>query len=142
MAFWWFKEKFLRKLSKKYSIRIASIIVIIMSAIYSYSVHFAVEYKYPHWYYSKWYYILWIICLFWSVLLMEIKNNKLAIIIERLAKNKFTVYLGHLPLLLYITSIRLLTSLGEAIITIVILFTVLEVLAKIFRKIPFLRKIV
>ncbi len=58
-----------------------------------------------------------------------------------LSKNTVTVYLGHLPLLLYVTEKKPLETTWMAVLYIVLLFFGFVLAAELFGKMPLLRKL-
>ena len=115
---------------------------IISLIVYAYQVFSAETFIYPHNYYGQWYYTTWLISLFWISSMIKVDNNLFQKIVLRIASNTFVVYLGHLPILLYITSIYPLQKTSIAIAYIIIFFIALECMAEVFRKMPLLRKLV
>lgn len=110
--------------------------------VYAYNVVVSEEFRLPNTYYREWFYILWLVSLFLIVLQIRLRNEEIQRIILKLASNTFVVYLGHLPILLYITEIFPLKSVEMAIVYIFIFFIGLEIMAELFRKLPLLRKLV
>lgn len=96
----------------------------------------------PHWHYGRWYYTIWLVAIFLMICNIAIKNEFIKRVLKRIGENTFVVYLGHLPILLFITSIHPLQNITEAICVIIFLFVVLNVLAEVFRRLPLLRKLV
>ncbi len=108
------------------------------------SIYYATCYKTgaPHQHYGSWYYTLWLISIFILCSMIKIRERHICRVVKRISNNTFAVYLGHLPLLLYLTGIRPLQSMQGALIMILFLFVTTNVMAEIFRKLPLLRKIV
>lgn len=96
----------------------------------------------PHQHYGRWYYSLWLIALLFITLRINVQNKAVQEALRKMANNTFAVYLGHLPILLYVTSLKPLASLGEAVVCILLLFAATQMMAETFRKLPLLRKIV
>ena len=96
----------------------------------------------PHQFYGEWYYSIWLLSIFYLSSVIVIKKNHWTKLLKRLSDNSFSVYLGHLPLLLYMTSINPLGSLSSAIVCSVILFITTQIMSEVFRKLPLLRNIV
>ena len=99
-------------------------------------------YCYPHEHYGTFYYTIWLASLFLFVLHIPVRNTRLAGLIKQLAENTFTVYLGHLPVLVFITTLWPLQSTKVGLLYIAALFVGLELVACLFRKMPLLRHIV
>ena len=116
------------------------VVFVISTCIYFYNIYAAEKFWPPNYYYSKWYYALWLVSLFFIV--SKIKVAKVNLILSRMAANTFTVYLGHLPVLLYITGKSPIESFGEACVLVLALFGMMNLTAEIFRKLPVLRKII
>lgn len=136
------KEKLGRENKRKLYIIVMILINISSSVIYVYKVLSAETFSFPDLYYGRWYYTLWLVSLFLIVLQIKIRGEKIQRIISRLASNTFVVYLGHLPILLYITELWPLKSVEMAVVYIFVFFVGLEILAEVFRKLPLLRKLV
>lgn len=130
------------------SVRVKRIIVIVIfinlccAAFYVWSVKTAEVYLPPHRYYGKWFYTIWMVSLFWAVTWIPVKNERLRQVVSRLASNTFVVYLGHLPILLYITAIYPIQNTGTAVLFVTAFFIGLEAVAELFRKLPLLRKLI
>ena len=127
------------KLIKPIYIKIGSIIMLcVCSGVYLNKWDIGI----PGLHYGTWYYTLWLTSIFLLILQIDIKSKKISELIKHMSNNTFTVYLGHLPVLLFITQKEPLTSIQGACIMVVFLFVMLNAVAEIFRKIPLLRKIV
>lgn len=126
---------------KKISWLAAIVIAVVSSFVYYREVFIDMNGLAPHQNYGAWYYSLWLISLFVLISNYDVKNEIIQRILKRISKNTFTVYLGHLPLLLFITSAKSLNSLGTAIVYIIILFVITLVMAEVFNRLPLLRKI-
>lgn len=96
----------------------------------------------PHQHYGSWYYTLWLVSIFILCSMIKISEKHICSVLKRISDNTFVVYLGHLPILLYLTGIRPLQSMHGAIIMILLLFLSTNIMAEVFRKLPLLRKIV
>ena len=96
----------------------------------------------PHQHYGSWYYTLWLVSIFILCSMIKISEKHICSALKRISDNTFVVYLGHLPILLYLTGIRPLQSMHGAIIMILFLFLSTNIMAEAFRKLPLLRKIV
>lgn len=96
----------------------------------------------PNQHYGSWYYTLWLISIFLLCSMINIRENHIRYLLKRMSDNTFVVYLGHLPILLYLTEIKPLQSLRSAIVMVLFLFVLTNIIAEIFRKLPLLRKIV
>ncbi len=131
-----------RRLQKRTCIIIASIIVALTSATYIYEFKSQPSYIAPHNYYGKWFYSLWLAGGFWLCTLFDLKNLMLQKKIQQIASDTMVVYLGHLPMLIYITGIHPLQSVWEAIGCVCTLFVLLVICAECMKKLPLLRKIV
>lgn len=97
---------------------------------------------FPHEYYGSWFYSIWLISLFMLCAAVNITNGKVKSIIKRLSDNTFAVYLGHLPVLLFLTDRRPVENIWGAVWYVVLLFAGLQMLVELFRKMPLLRKLV
>lgn len=117
-------------------------ISLVALGVFAFNVKNATIYLPPHQYYGKWYYTIWLLAIFCLMSMIEISNYRSQALIKRLAENTVVVYLGHLPILLYVTSIYSLQNTAMGIVFIIIFFVGLELTAEIFRKIPLLRKLV
>lgn len=95
----------------------------------------------PDQYYGKWYYTGWLVSIFLCLLDVKVSNRKTIKFLQRLSRNTFTVYMGQMPILLYITSIRPLDSLVSAIICLIAVFTITQLMAELFNHMPLLRKV-
>lgn len=135
-------KKVLGRIRVKIQVMAAGIIHIGCLCIYAIEVKYATQYMAPHRYYGKWFYSGWMIALFWLVLQIRTDNKKLQDILSRVASNTFVVYLGHLPALVFVTSIYPIKMTWIAVGFIFTFFVGFEVLAELFRKIPLLRKLV
>lgn len=111
-------------------------------SVHAYTVKNAVIYLAPHSYYGKWFYSLWLISMFWICSMIQIKKEKIQSVLKMLSDNTFVVYLGHLPILLYITNINPLETTTMALIFILSFFAGLEILAELLKRLPLLRKLV
>lgn len=136
--FAWIKKAQIRKIC----IVIALNFLVITSAIYIYEITHEEIYMAPHQYYGRWFYSLWLMSLFCLCILIDIKNTAIQKVIKRIAGNTMVVYLGHLPILIYITGIYPLQNTGEAIGCIIFLFVLLFTCAECMKKLPLLRKMV
>ena len=96
----------------------------------------------PHLYYGKWYYSVWLISLFFIIFHCGFFVKRHKKILSIISKGTFTVYLGHLPILTYITNIYPIQTLPEAIILVLFLFTILIVLSVLMKKLPLARKLI
>lgn len=96
----------------------------------------------PHQHYGFWYYTLWLISIFILCSMININKIHICRALKRTSDNTFVVYLGHLPILLYLTERRPLQSMRGAIIMILFLFASTNIMAEVFRKLPLLRKTV
>lgn len=143
MVISWLLKTFMTDYSRQKHLYVFSILVCISSTgFYAYQVITAKNFLLPHNYYGEWYYSLWLISLFLICYLLKIENIKMKRMLTFFADNTFTVYLGHLPILLFATSMHSLQSTKEAICCIIVLFLGLEGISWLFRKIPLLRKLV
>ena len=115
---------------------------VISSLTYAFKVNTAKQFLNPDQYYGQWFYTLWITSLFCLFSRIKINNNIIQKIVMKLSSNTFFVYLGHIPIIFYITSIYQLNNIGMALLLVVVLFLFLELFAEIFRKIPLLRKLI
>lgn len=109
--------------------------------VYGYKVRMAEEFLLPHTYYGSWFYITWLVSLFLFVSMIDFQNECLRRIISGMALNTFVVYLGHLPILLYVTGIYPLRNTAKAVVYILIFFVGLQLAAEVFRRFPVLRKL-
>lgn len=131
-----------KKLTKQTCLISALGIFIFTAIIYTYEFsnpHFSMA---PHEYYGRWFYSLWLIGMFWLCVLVDFKNVIIQKTLHQLAGGTMVVYLGHLPILLYITGLHPLQSTGEAIGCICLLFALLFVCAECMKRLPLLRKMV
>lgn len=110
--------------------------------VYAYEIKDSKVFLRPDQYYGRWFYTIWIVSLFLIVSHVRIKNKKIQQIIEVLASNTFVVYLGHLPILVYITAYYPIKNTMMAVICIIVYFVGLEVLAECLKRLPLLRKLV
>lgn len=117
---------------------VSAIILVLSSAVYAQNYQVGA----PHQHYGTWYYSAWLISLFMVLTNVRIQNIKIGEIIKRIGGNTFSVYLGHLPLLLWFTGIRPLRTLSEAVCMVIFLFISMEVLSEVFKRLPVLQKIV
>lgn len=137
-----YKREINKKIGRQKQIGILLFINVCSLLVYIYKViHEEVE-QLPSSYYGQWFYTFWLVSLLLLISMVEIKGDKLQNIIKKLSANTFVVYLGHLPILLYITQRHPIQSVGMAIIFIILMFFGCEVVAEIFRKLPMLRKLV
>lgn len=120
----------------------AIIFLVITSVIYFYEVFIKFDGLLPNRHYGKWYYSIWLISLFITCLNFNLKNKRVNKLIYFLGNNTFTVYLGHLPILYFLTTIRPLESTLEACLCIIFLFVVCQIMAEVFKHLPLLRKII
>lgn len=128
-------------ISRKYII--ASVVVfVICSFIYGYKVITSKVFYNPEAYYGRTYYLLWVVNLFILCKNLSVKNYILRYIIEKMSKNTWAVYLGHLPLLLFITSIKPISSTTNGVAMVLALFFIFQIISEIFKQLPVLRKIV
>ncbi|MEY8390562.1 acyltransferase [Lachnospiraceae bacterium] len=125
--------------NRKILLAVSGIVCMLSFLIYMLKV---TEETYPHQYYGKWYYTIWMVSLLSVTLFLDIKHEKMQKLISRLAANTFVVYLGHLPILIFLTLRYPLQNTWTAVLYVVLFFAGLEILAEIFRKMPLLRKIV
>ena len=95
----------------------------------------------PDRHYGLWYYTIWVIAMFYMFWCINIKNETVGKIIGIISKNTFTVYLGHLPILVYLTSINPLDTFASGIRMIFGLFIFTEIMAELFKRMPVLRKL-
>lgn len=119
-----------------------SLIFVLSTVVYGYQIQTAEIFKAPHEYYGDWYYSIWLISGFSICCLLKGGNEKLSRILKLLSSNTFVVYLGHLPILLYMTTMKPLATTVEAIIYILALFIGLEIVAEIFKKLPIFRRLI
>lgn len=131
-----------KNISRYRQIGIALLINACSMFAYTYEVTYRQQEQLPSFYYGQWFYTLWLVSLFWLVTMLEIKRNNVRKFVKKLSENTFVVYLGHLPMLLYITELHPIQNVRTAILLIVLLFFVCELMAEIFRKLPILRKLV
>lgn len=131
-----------KRIKMKWIFFTALIISVLSLIVYMYELKTSVIYLRPDQYYGKWYYTVWLLFLFSAVLCIKVRKECIQKIIRRMAENTFVVYLGHLPILLYVTTITPLKNTGEAMLYIVLFFTGLEGAAEFFRRMPLLRKLV
>lgn len=110
--------------------------------VYAYKIVNTEVYYPPHSYYGKWFYTIWIVSLFLLVSMIKVQNKAKQKIIQRMASNTFVVYLGHLPVLLYITDLWPLQSTMMAVVFILVFFLGLQLVAEVFRRLPLFRKLV
>ncbi len=143
MALSWLTEK-KESIEKyrKYLLCLFALIFIVFSYWYALKVRTSQDYMAPHNYYGKIYYTVWLISLFAFTYLIRSGKGKFTALIKYLSDNTFTVYLGHLPVLLFVTALYPLQSTGMAVLYICLLFIGLELTSYLFRKLPILRKIV
>lgn len=135
-------EQIRNKIGNKYSIIMAAISSTIAFMVYAFTVKNAEVPLLPHNYYGKWYYSVWLVCMFWGLSLLRIKKDVTKTILKRMADNTFFSYLGHLPILVYVTSIKPLETTLMALVFIAVFFFGLNILAEIFRKLPLLRRLI
>lgn len=103
----------------------------------------AVSHLEPTGYYGRWFYTLWLVSLLMCLLLLPpIQSAAAQALLQKIGKNTFAVYLGHLPILLYITNIHPLANLAEALGMVVFLFVLCNGMAELFKKLPLLRALV
>lgn len=97
----------------------------------------------PAYHYGTSYYSIWLISFFVMVLYSSRLNfsDRVKNVLKRIASNTFTIYLGHLPIIMFFRYIIPLDYLWIALAYVVVLFVVLNVFAEIFRKLPIVRKI-
>lgn len=126
-----------RETFQKISIGTAIAILIMTSIVYA-NVYSKGA---PHQHYGTWYYTLWLLAIFVLMIQVHLKSEKPCRLVAKIGNNTFAVYLGHLPILLYLTKIRPLQNTVEAILMIIFLFGILNIAAEIFRKMPLLRNI-
>lgn len=93
-------------------------------------------------YYAALVYSVWIISGFITISSIDIKSTKITSILKLLSNNIFVVYLGHLPILLFVTEIMTIDSLKAAVMFVVAFFVGLEIFAEILKRLPVLRKLV
>lgn len=110
--------------------------------IYAFEVYHSEIYLLPHNYYGSYFYSVWLITGFSLCLLIPIQLPFLNKMFKHMSKNTFVVYLGHLPILQYFTSLRPIKNTLEGVFLIIIYFIGLELLAECFKKLPLLRKLV
>lgn len=96
----------------------------------------------PHQHYGSWYHILWLTSIFIFCSKIKIREPHICKAVKRISDNTFVTYLGHLPILIFLTEIKPLQSMQGAIIMILFLFASTNIMAEFFRKLPLLRKIV
>lgn len=118
------------------------VIFMLSTAVYYREVFIKMSILAPHQHYGTWYYSLWLVSMFCILRRFNIKNEHVKNILKTISGNTFTVYLAHLPILLFFTALHPLGSIEEAIICIIVLFVLTEVMAVVFKKLPLLRKIV
>lgn len=112
-------------------------------AIYLHKAIFAAEgFQFPDHFYGSWYYTCWLISLFWLTSLLSVRHASIQLLLKRAAGNTFTVYLGHLPILIYLTGLSPLLHTHTALLYILLFFVGLQLLAEGFRRLPLLRKLV
>lgn len=128
-------------LKKRIILSVSGAIAIITTLVYYKEVFINMNGLAPHQNYGTWYYSLWLISWFVLVLNINISNEKVKNVLRKISRNTFSVYLGHLPILLYITAIRPLESLSVAFACIAALFITTLVMAEVFGRLPLLRKI-
>lgn len=126
---------------RKISLLLSLLLFIFASEVYYHIAIIEESVGAPHENYGTWYYSIWLVSLF--IVTLSIQNVPGAIedILKGMSKNTFVTYMGHLPILIYVTSIRPLQSLSSAIVCIIGLFAVTQIMAEIFNKLPLLRKI-
>lgn len=132
-------KKIIELIGQKYELYIYSTVFFVTSGIYYYFVFVGRNHAVPHQYYGEWYYTLWLLSMFMIFTCIKDFGGRL---LAELSRNTFVAYLGHLPILLFITSIKPLSSTIEAVLFILILFVCTQLLAEVFRWLPILRKIV
>lgn len=136
------------EIEKKFVLNIKSKIIFLLCinisvlATYIGKVINSEEFLLPDRYYGMWFYTIWIVSLFLIVLQVPVKSKKVCQAIEILASNTFVVYLGHLPIVSFITAFFPIKRTLAAIIFIIIIFLFLEIMAILFKKLPLFRKLV
>ncbi len=120
----------------------AGLMFAVSSCVYAWKIQITEVFRLPASYYGEWYYTVWFLSLFVICLFFSVKNEKISYALKVLADNTFVVYLGHLPILLYVTALYPLQSTQMAVFLSILLFVVLEILAQTFKKMPILRKLV
>ena len=131
-----------KNIQSKTVVFVATIVLLFTSLIYVNIFKEQTTYLAPHNYYGKWFYTLWMLSIFVLCHQCGFNNSKIKRIIKLIASDTMVVYLGHLPILIYITSIYPLASFIEAFACVWFLFVLLILIAECMRKIPLLRKIV
>lgn len=134
-------EIVLEKLNK--TIIILSMVILFTGSLlyYAWVVKNAEVYLPPHNYYGEWYYSVWLVAFFLICVLLQVRNDRITSLLKTLANNTFVVYLGHLPILLYITAIHPIQSTCEAVLFVILFFIGLQVSAQLFKKMPLLRRL-
>ena len=123
-------------------VSLAAMVLLFTSLIYAYILKQQATYLAPHNYYGKWFYTLWMLSVFVLCLQWDFNNSHNKKIIKLIASDTMVVYLGHLPILMYITSVHPLESFVEALVCVWFLFILWILIAECMRKMPLLRKIV
>ena len=126
----------------KVFVLVSAIIFVISFIMYLHSIRVASEFRFPHEYYGTWLYSVWIISGFITISSIDIKSTPITHILKLLSNNTFVVYLGHLPILLFVTEIMTIDSLKAAVTYVVVFFIGLEIFAEILKRLPVLRKLV
>lgn len=98
----------------------------------------------PHSYYGTWYYTGWLVCFFWFITKLNglNRNKRVENALRIMARNTFSVYLGHLPVLLFVTRYYPIKTLAGAMGMILFLFVLWQLAGEIMRKMPGLRHLV
>ncbi len=132
---------FIKGIYKYIGMAVSAVLLVTMMYIY-YKDEFVIGHGVlPDRHYGLWYYTIWVISMFYLFWCINIKNDTIARIIGVISKNTFTVYLGHLPVLVYLTSVKPLDSFGAGIKMIFGLFIFAELMAELFKRVPLLRKL-
>lgn len=137
----WMKRHLLQR-SESTQLLISATIFLLCSCIYAFKIMTASTFQLPHTYYGTWFYTLWLLSLFWLCSLMKVNNRFIQTGIKQMASGTFVVYLGHLPILLYLTQRYPLQNVSIAIVFVIIFFFGFEVLAIGLKRMPLLRKLV
>ena len=112
----------------------------LFSTIYAYQIFNSVNFFFPDHYYGKFYYTGWLISLFYLVAFSDYDLIPKKYI-DILSKNTLVVYLAHLPILLFITNIRPITSLFEGLFIILIIFILTNIISELCKRLPLLNKL-
>jgi hypothetical protein len=136
-------DKFLLSKCPKVIIYVAtSTCILILSAVYLFEVKAASFKLNPADYYGDFLYTIWIAALFILFMKIESGNALLRKIGSILSKNTMSVYLSHLPILLIFTSYFQIRNFHSVVLVVISLFVIGNLLAELFKKMPFFRNII